>query len=114
MGSTPERREGRLAAPSGSFSCSWVEVFHGWLSLAWAVTGLRGPMVGKDTPSFCPGPHEGLGSTETTASSCAPASFRAAGAAGLMECRELGSWEVACRGGHPGPKARSLDSSSDC
>lgn len=114
MGGISERGEGEVAAPSVSFSCSWVEVFLVWLSLSWAVPlGPRGPTPGKDT-LFCPGPHEGLGSTETTASSRAPASLRAAGAACLMERRELGAWEVACGGSHPSPEAWSLDSSSDC
>lgn len=51
---------------------------------------------------------------ETTASSCAPAKLRAAGAARLVECRELGSLEAACHGSLPGLTAWSLDSSSEC
>lgn len=52
--------------------------------------------AGKDTLPFRPGPREGLGSMETTASSCAPASLRAAGAVHLTEGSGLGSWEAAC------------------
>lgn len=48
---------------------------------------------------------------ETTASSYAPASWRAAGAVHLMECRELGSWEAAYHG--TGLAAWSLGSSSE-
>lgn len=54
MGGISEREEGEFAAPSASFSCSWVEVILVWLSLSWAVPlGPRGPTPGKDT-LFCP------------------------------------------------------------
>lgn len=77
-------------------------------------TRLQGPTASKNTHPFCLGPHGGLGSMETTASSCAPAKLRAAGAAHLVECRELGSLEAACHGSLPGLAAWSLDSSSEC
>lgn len=77
-------------------------------------TRLQGPTTSKDTHPFRLGPHGGLGSMEITAYSCAPAKLRAAGAARLVECRELGSSEAACRGSLPGLAAWSLGSSSEC
>lgn len=100
------REAGRSVwTPSGGTSLSSV---RGLPQLA------AGPAAAaKDSLPFHPGPHEGLGSMETTASSCAPASQRAAGAEHPAECRELGSWEAACRGRPPGPAAWRLGPSSE-
>lgn len=90
---------------------SWIEELCVVLGCP---VGLPGPTTSKDTLPFCAGPQGGLGSMETTASSCVPAWLRAAGAARLVGCLGLGFVEAACHGGLPGLAAWSLDSSSQC